>query len=290
MSSLAGKTLAQAKINLFLRVLGKGIDGFHVIETLFLRLDIGDDVTVRITDLGRAVDCEGLTGVPPEKNLAYLAAETYAAATGWPRGFSIEISKRIPAGAGMGGGSADAAAVLRILNRISPDPLDDATLLDVSRSVGSDVPFLTSSAVMALAWGRGERLLALAPLTKKPVLIAVPEFAVSTAEAYGRLDRGGAIPTGAQFIPLSDLTSWSSVAASSENDFEAVVGADHPEIPRLISTFKLAGAQISRMTGTGSAVFAIFDAAPAALPMMNSKVSLLTTLTSSSVVPVTVLD
>ena len=290
MSPLAGKTLAQAKINLFLRVLGKGIDGFHAIETLFLRLDIGDDVTVRVTDLGRAVDCEGLSGVPAEKNLAYLAAETYAAATGWPRGFAIEISKRIPAGAGMGGGSADAAAVLRILNRLSPEPLDEARLLDVSRAVGSDVPFLTSSAVMALAWGRGERMLALPPLTKKPVLIAVPEFSVSTAEAYGRLDRGGAIPMGAQFIPLSDLTSWSAVAAASQNDFEPVVGADHPEIPRLISTFKLAGAQISRMTGTGSAVFAVFDNAPVALPMMNSKVNLLTTLTSSSVVPVTVLD
>lgn len=290
MSPLAGKTLAQAKINLFLKVLGKGVDGYHAIETLFLRLDLGDDVTVRVTDLGRAVDCEGLTGVPAEKNLAYRAAETYAAATGWPRGFSIEISKRIPAGAGMGGGSADAAAVLRILNTLSAEPLDDAHLLDVARAVGCDVPFLTSSAAMALAWGRGERLLALAPLTKKPVLVAVPEFGVSTADAYARLDRAGAIPTGAHFIASGDLSSWAAVAAASQNDFEAVVGAEHPDIPRLISTFKLAGAQISRMTGTGSAVFAVFDSAPLALPMMNSKVNLLTTLTSSSVVPVTLLD
>jgi 4-diphosphocytidyl-2-C-methyl-D-erythritol kinase len=290
MSPLAGKTLAQAKINLFLKVLGKGVDGYHAIETLFLRLDLGDDVTVRVTDLGRAVDCEGLSGVPAEQNLAYRAAETYAAATGWPRGFSIEISKRIPAGAGMGGGSADAAAVLRILNALSTDPLDEVHLLDVARAVGSDVPFLTSSAAMALAWGRGERMLALAPLTKKPVLVAVPEFGVSTADAYARLDRGGALPSGAHLIPVSDLTSWSAVAAASQNDFETVVGAEHPEILRLISTFKLAGAQISRMTGTGSAVFAVFDHAPLALPMMNSKVNLLTTLTSSSVVPITVLD
>ena len=290
MSPLAGKTLAQAKINLFLKVLGKGIDGYHAIETLFLRLDVGDDVTVRVTDLGRAVDCEGLSGVPAEKNLAYRAAETYAAAAGWPRGFSIEISKRIPAGAGLGGGSADAAAVLRILNRLSSDPLDDARLLDVARAVGSDVPFLASGATMALAWGRGERMLALPPLTKKPVIVAVPEFGVSTADAYARLDRGGAVPTGAHIVQLDGLTSWTAVAEASQNDFEAVVGADHPEIPRLISTFKLAGAQISRMTGTGSAVFAIFDSAPLALPMMNSKVNLLTTLTSSSVVPVTVLD
>ena len=80
MSPIAAKTVAQAKINLFLRILGKGVDGYHSIETLFLRLDVGDDVTLRVTDLGRAVDCEGLTGVPAEQNLAYRAAETYAAA------------------------------------------------------------------------------------------------------------------------------------------------------------------------------------------------------------------
>src|SRR5436190_20094379 len=94
----------------------------------------------------------------------------------------------------------------------------------------------------------------------------------------------------ASLSALSEINSWQGVAAASRNDFEGVIGAEHPEIPRLISTLKLAGAQISRMTGTGSAVFAIFDDNPKALPMMNSKVNLLTTLTASSVVPVTVLD
>ena len=290
MSATAASTVAQAKINLFLRVLGKEQDGFHAIETLFLRLALGDDVTVRITDLGRAIDCQGLEGVAPEKNLAFRAAEAYAAATGWPRGFSIEISKRIPSGAGLGGGSADAAAVLRILDALSPEPLGEPTLLDIARVLGSDVPFLTSGSVMALAWGRGERMLSLDPLPRKPVLIAMPGFEVSTAEAYAALDRGGALVTGSHLFPLGELTSWSSVAEAAHNDFESVVGAEHPEIPRLISTFKLAGAQISRMTGTGSAVFAVFDDTPLALPMMNSKVNLLTTLTASSVVPVTVLD
>lgn len=290
MTPVAAKTSAQAKINLFLRVLGKEQDGFHSIETLFLRLGLSDDVTVRVTDLGRAVDCEGLEGVAPENNLAYRAAEAYSAVAGWPRGFSIEITKRIPAGAGLGGGSADAAAVLRILETLAAEPLGKQTILDISRQLGSDIPFLVSDSAMAFAWGRGERMLALEPLPKKPVLIAVPEFGVSTAEAYAALDRSGAIASASYLTSVPELTSWQSVAASAQNDFEGVVGAQHPEIPRLISTFKLAGAQISRMTGTGSAVFSIFDDTPLALPMMNSKVNLLTTLTSTSVVPVTVLD
>jgi len=290
MSPTAAKTLAQAKINLFLRVLGKEQDGFHAIETLFLRLDLADDVTVRVTDLGRAIDCKGLDGVPPEKNLAFRAAEAYSTAAGWPRGFSIEISKRIPAGAGLGGGSADAAAVLRILNSLAPDPFDDQMLLDLALMLGSDVPFLVSPAVMALAWGRGERMLALEPLPRKPVLLAVPEFQVSTADAYAAIRRVGAAVQSAHLTPSEHLATWPSVATLARNAFEAVVGAQHPEIPRLISTLKLAGAQISRMTGTGSAVFAIFDDLPKALPMMSSRVNILTTLTASSVVPVTVLD
>ncbi|MDQ6716716.1 MAG: 4-(cytidine 5'-diphospho)-2-C-methyl-D-erythritol kinase [Gemmatimonadota bacterium] len=290
MSPVAAKTVAQAKINLFLRVLGKDVDGFHSIETLFLRLGLGDDVTVRVNDLGRAIDCEGLDGVAPEDNLAYRAAEAYAEIAGWPRGFSIEITKRIPAGSGLGGGSADAAAVLRILEALADEPLGAQAVLDLSRRLGSDVPFLASESAMALAWGRGERMLALDPLPKKPVLIAIPEFAVSTADAYAALDRAGSIASASHILWVAELTSWQSVAASSQNDFEAVVGAQHPEIPRLISTFKLAGAQISRMTGTGSAVFSVFDDTPQALPMMNSKVNLLTTLTAASVVPVTVLD
>lgn len=288
--STAAKTLAQAKINLFLRVLGMERDGFHAIETLFLRVGLGDDVTVRVTDLGRAIDCEGLEGVPAEKNLAFRAAEAFIAVAGWPRGFSIEISKRIPAGAGLGGGSADAAAVLRILNALAPEPLGDQALLELAATLGSDIPFLVGPAVMALAWGRGERLLALEPLPKKPILILVPDFEVSTADAYAALDRMNRPQSSALFMEASDLASWEAVAGAAQNDFEPVVGADHPEIPRLLATLTLAGAQISRMTGTGSAIFAVFDDIPQALPLMSTRMILLTTLSATSVVPVTVLD
>src|SRR3954471_8595902 len=110
----AARVVAQAKLNLLLRVLAREASGYHSIETVFLRLDLGDDVCVRITS-GRSLECngpampaDGLGAV--EKNLAFRAGLAYAEATGWPSGFSIELTKRIPVGGGLGGGSADAGA------------------------------------------------------------------------------------------------------------------------------------------------------------------------------------
>src|SRR5205814_282674 len=152
MSLGAGRTLAQAKINLSLRVLGKEPDGFHSIETVFLRIALGDDVRVHIREQARMLRCGVMRDQPPEENLAFRAATLYSAETGWPGGFEIVIKKRIPIGGGLGGGSADAAAVLRILNTLSPSPLSAAALRDLAARLGSDVPFLTSGFVMALGW------------------------------------------------------------------------------------------------------------------------------------------
>ncbi|MGH7617030.1 MAG: 4-(cytidine 5'-diphospho)-2-C-methyl-D-erythritol kinase, partial [Gemmatimonadaceae bacterium] len=187
MSQSAGVS-AQAKINLRLRVLARETSGYHGIETIFLRLDAGDGVRVRITS-GRALDCAGpampATGVGPmEKNLAYRAAVAYQEATGWPSGFAIEIEKRIPVGAGLGGGSADAGAVLRALDHLAPNPLA-VRLAELATPLGADVPFMTIENPMALAWSRGERLLPLHPPEARHVALVVPDFAVSTADAYG---------------------------------------------------------------------------------------------------------
>ena len=122
------RTLAQAKINLFLRVLAREASGYHQLETLFQRLDLGDDVRVRIGVRGRAVDTRGADVGPTEGNLAWRAGVAYADAAGWPDGFAIEIDKRIPVGGGLGGGSADAGAVLRCLDRLNPTPLGPACL------------------------------------------------------------------------------------------------------------------------------------------------------------------
>ena len=144
MSPRAARTLAQAKINLALRVLAMEADGYHSIETVFLRLELGDDVELRVTSGKRSLKCFEMRDWPAEGNLAYRAAAFFADETGWPKGFEIEIVKNIPIGGGLGGGSADAAAVLRILNGLAPKPVSEEALLDLARRLGSDVPFLVS--------------------------------------------------------------------------------------------------------------------------------------------------
>src|SRR3954466_3871881 len=101
------RVAAQAKVNLRLKILAQEIDGYHSIETIFARIDLADDVVVRLGNPGRSLDTHGADLGPTEKNLAYRAALAYEAATGWPESFAIEITKHVPVGAGLGGGSAD---------------------------------------------------------------------------------------------------------------------------------------------------------------------------------------
>jgi len=260
--SRSARVVAQAKINLLLHVLARETSGYHAIETVFLRLDLGDEVTVRIAP-GRTLDCRGPVmpagGLgPAEKNLAYRAATAYADATGWPSGFAIEIEKRIPVGGGLGGGSADAGAVLRALDALSPNPLG-LRLAELATPLGADVPFMTIESPMALAWGRGERLLPLRALDARPVLLLVPPFSVATPDAYRWLssDRGDYVPSAAVLAPES-LATWEAIAGIAANDFETVVRARHPMITELVSGLDAADATIAMMSGSGSAVFGVF--------------------------------
>ena len=287
----AASVLAQAKINLRLRVLARESSGFHGIETIFLRVDLGDDVRLRTTTGKRSVDCagpamprEGLG--PTEQNLAYRAACAYADATGWPGGFAVEITKRIPVGAGLGGGSTDAGAVLRLLDSLAPNPLGHR-LVELAATIGSDVPFLSIDSPMALGWGRGERLFPLPVPPTRPIVLLQPPFGVSTAEAYGWVsrDRGAYTPVGEVLDPTS-LTTWEALVAIAANDFELVVGARHPEIARAVEALRARGAAIAMMTGSGSTVFGVFDSAPdAGLLEQATGMRALSTHTASRVVP-----
>ena len=137
--------VAQAKVNLFLRILAREASGHHQLETLFQRLELGDDVRVRVGVPGRSLDCGGADDLgPTARNLAWRAAQVYHEATGWPDGWAIEIEKRIPVGGGLGGGSADAGAVLRCLNALAPRPLSAGGLLALAAPLGAAVPFLAT--------------------------------------------------------------------------------------------------------------------------------------------------
>ncbi|MGH7624770.1 MAG: 4-(cytidine 5'-diphospho)-2-C-methyl-D-erythritol kinase, partial [Gemmatimonadaceae bacterium] len=137
MSGRVARVAAHAKLNLFLRVLSREQDGYHGIETLFARIALADDVTVHVDTHDRTIDC-GIANVgPAARNLAFRAAEAFRAAMGWPDGFHIEIAKRIPTGGGLGGGSADAGAVLRALAALAPEPVPNDTLLSMAMALGS---------------------------------------------------------------------------------------------------------------------------------------------------------
>jgi 4-diphosphocytidyl-2-C-methyl-D-erythritol kinase len=273
--------MAQAKVNLALRVLAREESGFHQLETLFQRLALADVVTVGVAT-GRALDVR-FTGParaadlgPVERNLAWRAAQAYATIAGWPDGFAIEIEKCIPVGGGLGGGSADAAAVLRALDALAPRPLGTAALMDIAARLGADVAFLASPFELALAWGRGERMFDLPPLPAAPVLVIVPDFGVSTAEAYGLLAThrsGGPPPVLAAWRSPRTLGSWSAIAADAVNDFEAVVFDRHPALATVRAQMAaLPHSVLALMSGSGSTLFAILepgtdDASLAALPV-----------------------
>jgi len=263
--SRSARVAAQAKINLLLRVLAREDSGYHSIETIFLRLGLADEVVVRVGEdvRGRTLDIGG-EALPAEglgettANLAYRAACVYADATGWPNGFAIELTKHIPSGAGLGGGSADAGAVLRALDAMAPSPLG-RQLLELAPALGADVAFMTIDSPMALAWGRGERLYPLPVLALRPVVVLVPSFAVSTKDAYGWLahDRGRYEARGALLQP-GELDTWEGIAAIAVNEFEPVVGRRHPSIPAYVEALRAAGALPAMMSGSGSAVFGVF--------------------------------
>ncbi len=259
-----GTVRAQAKLNLFLRILARESGGYHQVETLLCRVDLADLVDVRVTGGDRSLHCEG-PGVPPgglgacEDNLAWRAAEAFGRVTGFPRGFDIRIHKAIPVGAGLGGGSADAGGVLRILNALSPEPLPVDSLLAIAGDLGADVPFLTQAeSTLALAWGRGDRLALLPPLPAREVQIFLPSVGVSTADAYRWLDLE-APSHGAVACPTASLSTWSGVARLAGNDFERPVSRRVGEVADLLAAVRGAAdvGEIVQMSGSGSAVFRI---------------------------------
>lgn len=231
---------------------------------MFCALSLADELEVAVGEPGIRLEVSGAELGPPERNLAYRAASAFYEAVGSPAAVDIRLTKRVPAGAGLGGGSSDAAATLLALNEAHGRPLDAAALLRLGAALGSDVPFFVSGAALALVWGRGERILPLPPPPPAPVLLAVPPFAIATAEAYRALDRDRDTPAGApapRAIQLADLRSWSGLAAGAVNDFEAVLFPRHPELAGLRDALAHAGARLARLTGSGSAVFGIFESA-----------------------------
>ncbi|MBL0172202.1 MAG: 4-(cytidine 5'-diphospho)-2-C-methyl-D-erythritol kinase [Gemmatimonadaceae bacterium] len=271
MSASSRTENAHAKINLVLRILAREANGYHSIETLFQRIALHDVVTVRVGDLARELTCTGPAvpahGLgPAEQNLAWRAAELYARETAWETGWSISILKRIPVGGGLGGGSADAAAVLRAMEAMSPAPMGGARLLELAGTLGADVPFLLTQASRAWAWGRGDRLLVLPPLPVVPVLLMPFDEGVNTGAAYqafaGMREASGELVAAREYDARL-FESWAQIATIAENDFERVVPAMHTGVAELLPFFKTlahslgerSGTAIGMLSGSGATCF-----------------------------------
>ena len=259
---------APAKVNLRLAVFGREASGFHRIATVFQLLELADRLELEAGE-GDGVELE-LTGVrrgalgPPEENLAVRAARAFNGALSVrgrrPLGVRIALRKNVPHGAGLGGGSSDAAAVLRGMSRLSGHPLSGAELMRIGATLGSDVPFFVSRASRALGTGRGERILPLEPLPAREVVLALPAERVSTPWAYGRLARAraGAEPAAREHASRPPSGCWSGVAADAVNDFEAVLFPLRPDLGEIRDALAAAGARPALLSGTGSALFGVF--------------------------------
>lgn len=271
MSVPPARLAAQAKVNLALRVGPRGSDGYHELATIFARIELSDDVVVRALRGGltlrvaRAGMPDESVG-PPEKNLALLAGRAYMREAHWPAGCAIDIEKRIPVGAGLGGGSADAGAVLRALDSLAPQPLGVDRLARIAVSLGADVPFLTLEAPFALGTRRGDAIEVIEPPPSQWLALVLPPFSVSTADAYAWLDadRAGGddvAPPDAEALRAA-ARSWDTLAALATNDLQPAVSARHPVIDRYCEHLRRAGARVAMMSGSGSAVFGLFAEHP----------------------------
>lgn len=248
-----------AKVNLFLRVLAREHDGMHGLETLFCRVTLADELVVERSGDGIELEVTGADLGPVEENLAWRAADAVLAATGRRFGVRLRLEKRIPAGAGLGGGSSDAAATLDAVNRLAGNAVPRGELLHMAARLGADVPFFLSGAPLALGWSHGTRLLRLPPLPLRPMLLLIPATRVPTAAAYGWIDemRAGS-DRGAVAMDLDLLGSWSDLARIAGNDFEAAIFGRHAELKAAFEALAATGPLLCRMSGSGSALFAVY--------------------------------
>jgi len=258
-------TRAHAKVNLDLRVLGTRSDGFHELRTVFQSVELHDLLTAAERPGTFTLRCR-TAGVPlDETNLVWIAAKALWTALGRPGppcDTVVTIDKAIPMQAGLGGGSADAAAALLGLGRLwGGVPI--TLLREVAAGLGADVPFFLSGGT-ALGLGRGEEIYPLVDLPPHWIVIVRPPFGVSTAEAYAWYDddrtAGLRETRELQLLPVP----WPTRAAQMINDLEPPVVRRHPEISALKAALREAGAVAAAMSGSGSAVFGLFRSRAAA--------------------------
>ncbi len=254
---------AYAKINLYLAVTGRRKNGYHDIESVMQSVSLHDIVTVSSEPCNEArilLTCSDASLPTDKRNLAYRAAELYQSAVNAPKScVKINIEKRIPVAAGLAGGSADAAAVLIALNALSSAPMTTSELCKLGTSLGADVPFVIRGGTMT-ARGIGEVLAPCSAMPNAPILIVRPKEAVSTAEAYGKIDEKRLFSSPKSLDGMTSALSSASldeISQAAYNVFEEVLPSE-TEVFHLKSLLTEKGAVLSMMSGSGPSVFGIF--------------------------------
>ena len=253
---------AFAKVNLGLRVLSQRADGYHDLNTIFQTVSLHDTIEVSLIDGPHTVlSCNDRSLAVNESNLVICAAKALRDRFGAERGARIRLRKRIPAQAGLGGGSADAAITLLVLAKLWELNCSRDELITIGSQLGADVSFFFHGGT-ARATGIGEQIESLDDIEPKWLLIVKPNANISTADAYRALDERSLT----SLIPETILSSSQPTADSDKidlanliNDFEAVVFDLEPEIRRAKSALLKAGADAALLAGSGSAVFGVFD-------------------------------
>jgi len=258
------KIRAPAKVNLFLRVLGRRPDGYHLLDTLIVPVSLYDVIEIRRVSAKRqqpanariTLDCDDPAVPAGEENLAYRAAQLLLEQVDRPTGIHIHIQKRIPLGAGLGGGSTDAAATLLGLNRLFELNVSAARLERLALRLGADVPFFIR-ARPARAYGIGERLRPVRELVHFWLVIIYPGFPVGTAWVYNKLPKKLTKPTPGNSIATS-LKRFDRLTDLLVNDLESVTLESYPKIRLLKEKLLREGAAGGLMSGSGSSVFGVF--------------------------------
>ncbi|MCP4582963.1 MAG: 4-(cytidine 5'-diphospho)-2-C-methyl-D-erythritol kinase [candidate division Zixibacteria bacterium] len=253
---------APAKINLYLRVLDKRPDGYHNIDSLMQAVSLYDEITLERSDKIELI-CADFDDLPAGDNLAHKAAELMAGMSNFP-GVRITLKKNIPIGAGLGGGSSDAAFVIRGLIKLYNLRLNNTELIRKSAALGADIPFFLSSG-QALVSGIGDTIEPCHYTGQYRILIIKPPFAVETAKAYSELDRlrsGKLSLTNTKKMALLQRNivdqDFVRIANLFTNDMEEVVFSWHHELSRLKHSLRQEGAFYAGMSGSGAAVFGLF--------------------------------
>jgi 4-diphosphocytidyl-2-C-methyl-D-erythritol kinase len=253
---------AFAKVNLTLRVRGRRPDGYHEIETVFQTISLHDLITFELSASGRIeLACSDPDIPSDETNLVYRAAVALRERYGVQQGARVTLEKRVPAQAGLGGGSSDAAVALLGLAHLWGVETNKDELKQLGARLGSDVPFFLEGGT-ALGTGTGAEIQPLRDAPATPLVVVTPAVKVSTAEGYAAL-KAPALTKEGSAANLSVSRAESLFAGSlrevMRNDFEGVVGRLHPEVERAREALEASGARRAMLSGSGSSVFGVFD-------------------------------